>query len=233
MLTDAIGRDTTAQALTWTFYLLMRHPRVVGELRKESKELQAKQAPNQSLSFEVLQAMSLPYTMAVFYESLRLYPPVPFEIKQSTSLTTLPDGTFLPKGAVVAWCPWAMGRSRRIWGKGALSFRPERWLEESEQGLDDAAVPSGRRQPRRFKTKTQFEFPVFNGGPRTCLGKKMAELQAVYVISRLVRDFDFEEVGIESSVKGGSMAERRSRNSLTLPMEGGLPCFITQLHRRQ
>ena len=216
------GRDTTAQALTWTFYLLMRHTQVVENIRKELDDVAAEQEHSR-LTFESIQSTIMPYTLAAFYESLRLYPPVPFEIKQCTRATSLPDGTHLPAEAVVVWCPWAMNRSTRIWGQDAYAYRPERWLDISVD-LDNC----GRGSKATFRPRTQHEFPVFNGGPRTCLGKKMAELQAVYVIATLVDQFDFREV---KSAEGQSV-ERRSRNSLTLPMEGGLPCLTSVSTRR-
>ncbi len=93
------GRDTTAQSLTWVFYLLIRHPSINQRLRQEVVAA----FPPEALSHGVcmidladLQPAKLPYTTAVFYEALRLYPPVPFEIKQCQLNVTLPDGTFLP-----------------------------------------------------------------------------------------------------------------------------------------
>jgi drug/metabolite transporter superfamily protein YnfA len=62
--------------------------------------------------------------------------------------------------------------------------------------------------------KTASEFPVFNGGPRSCLGRKMAELLGVYVIASLVWEWTLKKIKIKK--KRG----RVSRNSLTLPMEG-------------
>jgi cytochrome P450 len=195
------GRDTTAQALTWSFYLLMRHPEVVDRLRQELSSLSGSDASGiPQLQYSALRPATLPYTMAVFYETLRLYPPVPVELKQCEQATTLPDGTVLPEGAVLVWCIWAMNRSRLIWGQDADFFLPERWIESG-----------------KLITKSAYEFPVFNGGPRTCLGKKMAECMAVMVIARLVWAFDFMAVDDK---------ERISRNSLTLPMEGGLPCLV-------
>jgi cytochrome P450 len=93
-----------------------------------------------------------------------------------------------------------MNRSKLIWGPNADDFIPERWLEDGN-----------------LISRPAFEYPVFNGGPRTCLGKKMAELVAVQVIATLVLKFDFEAV---------EEMERISKNSLTLPMEGGLPCYV-------
>ena len=64
--------------------------------------------------------------------------------------------------------------------------------------------------------KSDCEFPVFNGGPRACLGRRMAEVLGCWVIVRLASDFDFEAVG------GNGMEEKVSQNSLTLPMKDGL-----------
>ena len=202
------GRDTTAQSLTWTFYCLIRNPAAAHKVLAEVRErpLCANRKPD--LSFSAVQPMSSPFTTAVFNESLRLYPPVPVELKECTAETVFPDGTFLPKGTVVMWAPWAMGRSKSIWGDDADTFRPTRWLDLNSEQLI---------------TKSAFEFPVFNGGPRACLGRKMAEVLAVYVIGSLLWDFEFTE---PEGASLGTPTERRSQNSLTLPMEGGLPVRV-------
>lgn len=199
------GRDTTAQSLTWTFYALMRHPEVVTRLRKEHAAAFTK---DQTLTATSLQPSNIPYTLAVLYESLRLYPPVPFELKQCLVPITLPDGTFLPNKSIIVWCIWAMNRSAQIWGSDAHLFRPERWLDDNGKLI----------------SKTAFEFPVFNGGSRSCLGKKMAELMVCWVLVRVVREFEMKEVLVLDS--RGEITERKSQNSLTLPMEGGLPVTV-------
>lgn len=191
------GRDTVAQGLTWTFCLLTKHPDVAEKLRDMFD------TSNQPLSPESLTPTNFPYALAVFYESLRLYPPIPFEIKQAQHATTLPDGTQLPASSVVVWCPWAMNRSRLTWGPDADDFRPERWLDEDQHVCHRSAA----------------EFPVFNGGARLCLGKNMAEMIAVQVIATMTASFEFLP-----AYKG----ERVSRSSLTLPMEGGLPVYVKQ-----
>ncbi|KAG0651442.1 Cytochrome P450 86B1 [Hyphodiscus hymeniophilus] len=197
------GRDTTAQALTWTFYLLMRNPKVVEAIRSEIREARSTTSDASSnIDPALCRPTSLPYVTAVFYEALRFYPPVPFELKQCEQATTLPDGTYLPRTAILLWCTWAMNRSKLIWGPDADDFRPERWLEEGN-----------------LVSRSASEYPVFNGGPRTCLGKKMAELVAIQVIATLVMKFDFV---------AADDRERISKNSLTLPMEGGLPCYVKQ-----
>lgn len=208
------GRDTTAQSLTWVFYMMMRHPKAQERVLEEVR-LFFNAGDNKLVDFEAIQSGSLPYTLAVFNETIRLFPPVPVELKECTADTTFPDGTWLPKGSVVMWVPWAMNRSKRIWGEDADDFKPERWL-----------MPGTDGQPPTLLTKSAFEFPVFNGGPRACLGKKMAEMLAVYVIANLVWNYNFTEVVDERLGGCGEGKERLSQNSLTLPMEGGLPCLI-------
>lgn len=205
-----LGRDTTAQSLTWTFHLLLQHRYVYAKIRNEVQALLDSQTSSDTTTLDPAQLTptALPYTHAVLLESLRLHPPIPFEIKQCQSATTLPDGTFLPTGSVLVWCPWSMNRSHLIWGEDADSFRPERWLLSGGGGV---------------LTKPAAEFPVFNGGARLCLGKSMATLIAVQTIAAVVWTFDF--------VPAYEGRDRRSKSSLTLPMEGGLPVFVKVRNR--
>ncbi|KAK4249692.1 cytochrome P450 [Corynascus novoguineensis] len=251
------GRDTTGQALTWTLYLLLQHPSAVARIRQEVQDLLQSQQqlhPQDSPSHPtttkppttkettkpfplgidptLLTPAALPYTTAVFHEALRLFPPIPFEIRQTQADTTLPDGTFLPRYSVLVWCLWAMQRSRLTWGADADEFRPERFLvpasrEEGEgkggqEGEEEQEEGKGMKTPRavRFALgKTSAEFPVFYGGARACLGRKMAEAIAVQVIPTVLVATG---VRLEGAWEGG----RRSQTSLTLPMEGGLPVLV-------
>ncbi|EPE04978.1 cytochrome p450 [Ophiostoma piceae UAMH 11346] len=207
------GRDTVAQALTWTFYMLMKNPRIVDKIRREVQQVLDKQGDGSQDIVPHLARLApaaMPYTMATFYEGLRLFPPIPFEIKQvEADLLVLPDGTELVKGSLVIWCSWALNRSKETWGDDADEFRPERWLTES---TDPAATSA------RLTSRSPSEFPVFHGGPRACLGKKMAESMAIQSMAAVAWSFDFRLVNPDE--------ERVTRTSLTLPMEGGLPCYV-------
>ncbi|CCU74385.1 cytochrome P450 monooxygenase/CYP52A1 [Blumeria hordei DH14] len=203
------GKDTTGQALSWTFYLLMKNPKALQNARRAVSQFLSDKERAESFDpcsdAAIFRPAALPYVMAVFYESLRLFPPIPFELKECQQPTTLPDGTFLPKNTIVCWCTWAMNRSRLRWSDDVDKFKPERWMEN---GI--------------FVQRSASEFPVFNGGSRMCLGKSMAEMMATQVIATLIMTFDFELLEEE---------EKGYRDSLTLPLEGGLPCRVVRISK--
>ncbi len=76
---------------------------------------------------------------------------MPKEIKYAFGNDTLPDGTYVPAGAWVSFCPWVMGRLPMLWGDDARDFKPERFL--------------GASKPSPYK------FTAFQAGPRVCLGE--------------------------------------------------------------
>ncbi|CAL5357408.1 unnamed protein product [Camellia sinensis] len=197
------GRDTTSAALTWFFWLVSRHPDVEKEILKEINE------KSEAASFEEVKDMV--YTHASLSESMRLYPPVPVDGKQAVDDDVLPDGTVVKKGMRVAYHPYAMGRSEKLWGTDWAEFHPERWLAKR-----DAATGK-----RNFVARDAYEYPVFQAGPRICLGKEMAFLQMKRVVSGVFRRFRvvpaFEE-GVEPEFI----------TYLTSKMKGGFPVTIEE-----
>ena len=186
------GRDTVASALTSFFWLLSQHPEVVSAIREESDRIMG-QTEEQS-SFEQMREMH--YLQASVYESMRLFPPIQFDSKFSLQEDVLPDGTFVRKGTRVTFHPYAMGRMEKAWGPDCLEFKPERWLNNGE-----------------FMAENPFKYPVFQAGPRVCLGKEMAVVQMKSVALALVRRFDIQDAvpsraqrfapGLTATVRGG------------------------------
>ena len=158
------GRDTTAQAMSWCLFLLMKHERVQERIRKEVSEI----CGDEGLDYEKLGRFR--YLEAVLKESLRLYPSVPLDLKFVANSDTLPDGTHVPRGAALIYVSYAMGRSQEIWGPDASEFCPERWLEMEQ-------------------VKSPYENPVFHAGPRECLGKRLAMLEMKVMLSLLIQKF--------------------------------------------
>ena len=189
------GRDTTACALTWMFYELGRNLEVVKKVIDEVEDV-CGVAPNSDYSYESLN--KLEYVHAVVMEVLRLHPPVPTDMKYAVNDDTLPDGTFVPAGAAVVYSPFAMGRSKKIWGKDAEEFKPERFYKQQE--------PSA------------FKFVAFNAGPRTCLGKPLALMNMKMALAILLPKFTFQDVAGHSG---------DYEVSLVLRMKNGFPVRVS------
>lgn len=157
----AAGRDTTACLLTWTFFLLVRHPRILEKLREE---VNANCSDLASLTRTDLRKMG--YLQNVLRETLRLYPSVPVNDRKANKTTFLPTGggpdrtapVLVPKGATVAYSVYAMHRRPEFYGMDAELFRPDRWDEDMPMRCD--------------KTTAAWGYLPFNGGPRICLGCK-------------------------------------------------------------
>ncbi|KAE8385578.1 cytochrome P450 [Aspergillus alliaceus] len=168
------ARDTTASLLSSVFFMLARHPRVWSRLQQEVVQLEG-----QRPTYDKLREMR--YVRAVLNEALRLFPPVPTNIRCATCHTSLPRGggvdglqpVFVANGTIVHYSIWTMHRSTAIYGSDAEEYRPERWLQES----DEAPLRPG------------WGFLPFSGGPRICLGQQKALTEAAYVVIRMLQTF--------------------------------------------
>ncbi|CAN4084254.1 unnamed protein product [Withania somnifera] len=197
------GRDTTSAALTWFFWLISKNPQVESGILKEIGE----KADGLVLYDNVKEMM---YTHASLCESMRFYPPVPMDSKEAVKDDVLPDGTFVKKGTRVTYHPYAMGRSEQIWGKDWAEFKPERWLNKDEV--------TGNWM---FVSKDAYTYPVFQAGPRVCLGKEMAFLQMKRVVAGVMQRFKVVPV----TEKG---ADPMFISYLTAKMKGGFPVTIQE-----
>ncbi|KAF9378734.1 hypothetical protein CPC16_011157, partial [Podila verticillata] len=177
MLVDSImnfiiaGRDTTAQALSWAFYLMHRRnasPEIVEKLHQETEHVLKGGKP----TYESTKQQK--YAEACFHEALRLYPSVPKNTKICVEDDVLPSGTPVYKGERIGWSSWAMGRDEQIWGSDAKEYNPERWMTGEK--------PSSSK------------FVAFHLGPRTCLGQQFATIEAITLMSMMVSHFTFELV---------------------------------------
>lgn len=187
------GRDTTAQALAWTWFFLASYPKVAAKVRKEIAEV----CSDRKVQMDDLK--KLPYLTAVLNETMRLRPSVPIDAKQTAQRDTLPDGTILPAGTMVYYNIWSLNRDTDTWGADATVFRPERWLEMP-------ALPDS------------YTYPVFNAGPRECLGKRLAMVEMQGLIAIVL-----PHVTLQLAVS----AEKITYDwQLTLGMASGLPCLV-------
>jgi cytochrome P450 len=158
------GHETTANALTWTLYLLSQAPD--WRARVEA-EIDAHFDPANEAFAE-----AMPVTKAVIEEALRLYPPAATLSREAIRPDVL-VGRRIPAGAVVTVSPFVLHRHRTLW-KDPDAFDPERFLGKNREAID------------------RYAYIPFGAGPRVCIGMAFAMLEAMAVLGHLLRAFRFD-----------------------------------------
>jgi cytochrome P450 len=157
------GHETTANALSWLWVLLDRHPDEQERLRMEIVSATGGSAPT------VDDLPQLPRLKAVIQETLRLYPPVWMFDRRALGPDDL-AGTKVAKGDLVIFCPYAIHRLPELWSDPE-AFRPERF----EAG--------------REEQKNKFAYLPFSAGPRTCIGNSFAMIESQIIMGTLLARF--------------------------------------------
>jgi cytochrome P450 len=161
------GHETSASALAWALWLVAANRGVQDRLNVEVDNLDMSEITFSDLS-------KLRFTRDVFREALRLYPPVPMMVRETTRAEQFRDRT-LPKAAQVVISPWHLHRQSRIW-PDPDAFDPDRW-----QRPDQA-------QPQREA------YIPFSAGRRVCTGAGFAMAEGVLLLAMLLKSFRFEIV---------------------------------------
>jgi cytochrome P450 len=159
------GHETTANALTWAWYLLARAPEVEARLHAEVDALAGRTPGAQDLP-------QLPYTRAVLAETMRLYPPAWIVGRRALGEYHV-DGHCLAPRTVVLMSQWVVHRDPRWWPE-AESFRPERWLPGGSAG-----------DPSRPK----FSYFPFGAGTRVCIGEQFAWMEGVLALATFAQQW--------------------------------------------
>lgn len=156
------GHETTANALTWTWYLLSQNAEAEAKFHAEIDEvLAAKEVP----SFE--DYPKLKYTEAVLAESMRLFPPAWIVGRTAIAEHEL-GGYKLPKDSLVFASPYVLHHDERFW-ENAESFQPERW--QKENAIKEAS--------------NKFIYFPFGAGVRRCIGEQFAWMEGVLLLATL------------------------------------------------
>jgi cytochrome P450 len=162
------GHETTAKALTWTLYLLDRHPGAEDAVCEELRHVLGGRVPTSA------DLGALPYCRAVLDEAMRLYPPVWLISRRCVADDEL-GGFDVPAGTLVCVSPYTLHRHPRYWEQ------PERF--------DPARFAPGTEAER----PSHLYLP-FGGGPRLCIGKHFALTEAVLVLATLLQSVRLELV---------------------------------------
>lgn len=163
------GHETTATALTWCWYLLSQHPEVYRKMREEGDHVLAGRLPT------IADIPNLPYTLQVFKETMRLYPPVYAFTRGAKSSTQLGD-YFIPKGTSVVISPYTLHRRPNLF-PDPERFDPDRFAPQQEPNI-----------PR-------YAYIPFGAGSHMCLGTHFALLEGHLLLATLAQRLTFEFVG--------------------------------------
>ena len=157
------GHETTAMAMTWTWYLLSQHPAEEAKLHAELESVLGARAPtSEDLS-------KLTYARMVIDESMRLYPPVHTIAREALADDTL-AGRRIPKGSAVLIAPWVLHRHRQLW-QNPGRFDPERF------------------SPEQAAARPRFSYLPFGGGRRICIGAAFATAEATILLATIAQRF--------------------------------------------
>ncbi|KAF5345213.1 hypothetical protein D9756_011554 [Leucocoprinus leucothites] len=194
------SRDTTACVLTFITYMMAMHPEIATKMRNEVLE---HCGSHTMPTFD--QIHRLKYIRAVIDETLRVFPPVPLNVRESRSMPclfppsdrTFPDSQLqdqsknqpllMPGNTIVTFLPLLTQRNKALWGEDADEFRPERWLESETKSKCNANFGM---------------FLPFSHGPRICIGKNYAYNEMTFFLVRLLQRFDRFELALDCQPEG-------------------------------
>jgi cytochrome P450 len=162
------GHDALAEMLAWTWYALSRFPAIERRLHAEVRAALDDRAPT------VDDLAKLPYTNMVLQESLRLYPPAWLMPRQAIQADRI-GGHEIPAGGSVLLSPFLTQRDPRFW-RNPEGFDPERF------------------EPERMEKRPRFAYFPFGGGPRLCIGKDFAMIEANLITAMVARRYRLDLV---------------------------------------
>ncbi|KAF9471160.1 cytochrome P450 monooxygenase pc-2 [Pholiota conissans] len=219
------GRDTTMCLLTFSLYMLTEHPEIERKLRQEIYE---KVGPSANPTSDQIHDMK--YMRAFLNEVLRLYPPVPINMRSNKEAVTLPNSDrsrkpfHIPIGTRIFYPVINIHRRTDLWGPDALEFDPDRFLDSRLQ---------------RYFTPNPYIFCPFNAGPRICIGQQFAYHEATFYLVRLLQLFTGFKLDAKTNVqppkewkscKGLKATEKvHIMAHLTMYIKGGLWVTMQEL----
>jgi cytochrome P450 len=188
------GHETTAMALSWTWYALARWPEVGQRLRRELDDQLGGRPPVAD------DLAHLPYNRAVLQESLRLYPPSVIIPRQANAADVIGDYQ-VPTEAVIVISQYVIHRHPDFWPEAA-AFLPDRF--------QDTTLPGGHR----------FAYLPFGAGPRICIGEPFALMEGQLALASIAQAYELkldprrpvqQEVAVTLRPQGGLWMTVQSR----------------------
>ncbi|KAG8164114.1 hypothetical protein KVR01_006032 [Diaporthe batatas] len=185
------GQDTTANTMAYAIALMAIHPEIQEWVREEVVAVFSQHNPQEyDQVFPLLKRVR-----ALMYETLRLYPPIVYLPKLTSSTPTVLSATdgdsqrrdiVIPPNSYVVVNFMHLHCSHELWGKNALKFRPSRWIASPDS--HETSSGSGYSKDEKLERPPPGAFIPWAMGPRNCPGMKFAQVEFVSVIASLLVD---------------------------------------------
>jgi len=172
------GHETTANALTWTIYLLALHPKIESKIVDEIISLTGSDDIDNRL-ITPDDVSKLKYTEMVLMESMRLYPPSWAIGRQAIENYNLANKYVIPSGSVLIISQYLVHHDSRYFSQPD-QFYPERWTPEFR-----ASIP-------------RFSYFPFGGGSRSCIGEPLAWMEGIIVLATIIKKW---KITLEENMK--------------------------------
>ncbi len=186
------GQETTATALTWTWYLLSRHPEVEAKLREELDRVLA------GRTAALADLAKLPYLEIVIREAMRLYPPAPMFGREPIDDVTI-GGYEVPKGSLIVINTYALQRDGRFFDD------PERYDPERFAAGWEGRIP-------------RYAYLPFGGGPRVCIGNAFAMMEARLILATVAQRYKLSSESADE-IRPVQLVTLRPRRAVQLRLE--------------
>lgn len=161
------AHETTAVALSWTWYLLSNHPEIEAKLHAEIDEVL-----DGGRAATLEDYPKLKYTRAIFSESMRLYPPA-WSVERRAINDCELGGYKIKAKTLVFMSQYFAHRDPRWWGPDAEEFKPERWENDAQSN------------------RPKFSYFPFGAGTRICIGEQFAWMEGVLLLAGIARHWKF------------------------------------------
>ena len=193
------GHETTANALTWTLYLLSQNPTVESKILDElaSIDKHENNADDKTMTFE--KVSKLKYTEMVLMESMRLYPPSWAIGRQAIKDYVLDNNYTIPSGSVIIMSQYLMHHDARYFSNPE-HFYPERWSLEFRSSL-----------PR-------FSYFPFGGGPRSCIGEPLAWIEGIIILANIIKNWKVTLEEDIQNIKLQPLVTLRPKNGISMKL---------------
>lgn len=196
------GHDTTAHTFTFALYFLAANPEVQDWVSEEIHHVMGDREPHEWLlsDFPLLKRC-----LAVMYETLRLYTPVPtckFVDGQLPQPLTVGGKTLvLPPGTMIVPSYASLQTDPKYWGDDSLEWRPSRFIKSPDPATTTLAASLDEEE---FMTSDRGTYLAWSGGARDCVGRKFSQVEFVAVVASLFRDWRVGPVLAEGETPEGA-----------------------------